>query len=387
MNVDETMTPTKRNRAVPLVIASAVIAVLVVGGVLIWHAEAQTNKVALTSAPKPVTVITAKASTYRPSRTYVGTLDPWVEAKIGPQLVSAYVDTVLVRPGSIVKRGEVLATLDCRNSSASSQAVAMQARAIEARRQALAHESARVQGLLDGGFVSQNEAEQKSAQSSEEQARLLATQAKLVGTNLEVSDCILRAPFDGEVATRVVDPGAFVRPGTLILSVVDRRRVIVMVDAPEKDFEVIAPGTQVDVRATATGKELRATITRRAPKADAETRTVHFEIDLADPDRQLPVGTTGRVRINVGKPVPTTRVPLYSASVTDDEVRLFVVDGDVAHERKVTLLGEADGQLYVATELQAGSRVVAQGRELLSDGDHVSATPYLQKKTVNGGAP
>jgi len=39
-----------------------------------------------------------------------------------------------------------------------------------------------------------------------------------------VSDCVLRAPFDGEIATRLVDPGAFVRPGTSIVSVIDRAR-------------------------------------------------------------------------------------------------------------------------------------------------------------------
>ena len=65
--------------------------------------------------------IAAVAKDFRPSRTYVGTMEAWLSASIGPQLVSAYVDTVLVRPGAVVKRGEVLATLDCRDASAASQ--------------------------------------------------------------------------------------------------------------------------------------------------------------------------------------------------------------------------------------------------------------------------
>ena len=119
---------------------------------------------------------------------------------------------MLVRPGAAVQRDEVLATLDCRNASASSQAVGAEARAIDARQQAVAHESARVQSMLDGGFVSPNEAEQKAAQSASEQAQLAAQRAKLASTSLEVNDCVLRAPFDGEIATRTIDPGAFVRP-------------------------------------------------------------------------------------------------------------------------------------------------------------------------------
>src|ERR1700690_2249321 len=124
---------------------------------------------------------------YRETRTYVGTLRPWVEANVGPQFVSAYIDTVLVRPGATVKRDEVLATLDCRNASASSQAVAAEARAIDARQHAFAHESARIRTLLDGGFVSPNEAEQKSAQSAAEEAQLASQRAKLASTRLEVS--------------------------------------------------------------------------------------------------------------------------------------------------------------------------------------------------------
>src|ERR1019366_2586451 len=140
----------RRWSLIPIVIVVAVAAVLVVGGWLVWHAESKINKVALASSPKPVTVIAAPEAIFRDARTYVGTLRPWVEASVGPQYISVYVDTVLVRPGATVKRGDVLATLDCRNASASSQAVAAEARAIDARQQAVAHESARLQTLLDG---------------------------------------------------------------------------------------------------------------------------------------------------------------------------------------------------------------------------------------------
>ena len=69
-----------------------------------------------------VTVIVARETTFRDRRRYVGTLRPWIEASVGPQYISVYVDTVLVRPGATVRRGDVIATLDCRNASASSQA-------------------------------------------------------------------------------------------------------------------------------------------------------------------------------------------------------------------------------------------------------------------------
>lgn len=362
----------KGGRAVPLVIGGAVVAILVAGGLLIHHAESATNKVALASMPKPVTVTAAKSASYRPSRTYVGTLEPWVMANVGPQLVSAYVSTVLVRPGAVVKQGDVLATLDCRNANAATQAVAAQARAVDARLKAIADESARYTGLLDGGFVAPNEAEQKVAQRAAEEAELNETKAKLAGKSLEANDCVLRAPFDGEVATRSTDPGAFVHPGNTIVSVVDRSTIRLTADAPEMDFLAVAPSARVTVHVLANGADTSAVIARRAPSADPSTRTVHFEIDLPDPNRLIPVNTTAEIHIDVGEPVPATEIPLFAAQVRGKKATVFVVEGDVAHAKTVPVKGESGGSLFV-DGIRAGERIVTEGRALLQDGDRVTA--------------
>ncbi|HEY4104671.1 MAG TPA: hypothetical protein VGM44_12305, partial [Polyangiaceae bacterium] len=78
---------------VPLVIGVGVLAIIAIGATMVVRAEARVNKVALDQSAKPVTVIEAATTTFRPQRTYVGTLEPWVEAKVGPQMISAYVDT------------------------------------------------------------------------------------------------------------------------------------------------------------------------------------------------------------------------------------------------------------------------------------------------------
>lgn len=370
-----TAPPALRRRAlIPATLAGIVLVLLSTGGWMVHHAEAKTNKVSLAGAAKAVTVLEAQPAGYRDSRAYVGTVEPWISANVGPQLVSAYVDTVLVRPGASVKKGDVLATLDCRNASATSQAVAMQARALEARQHAVANEAARVEGLLDGGFVSANEAEQKEAQSTSDLANLLATQAKLLGSSLEVNDCILRAPFDGEIATRTSDPGAFARPGLAIVSVVDRSTLRIVGDAPEADFDVVAPGTKVTVRLVSTGKSLEATVARRAPAADPGTRTVRFELDVPDKTREIPVGTTGEIHVDVGEPRPAVRVPLAAAVVRGSSASVFVVEGDVARARSVPLLGEREGVLFLDPKLAPGTHVVTEGRALLDDGDHVKAT-------------
>ncbi len=372
---------------VPIVLASAVVAILAAGGLLIGRAESKVNKIALDAAPKPVTVVAAVAESFQPQRTYVGTLEPWYAANIGPQLVAAYVDTVLVRPGAIVKRGDVLATLDCRESNAANQAVASEARAIDARQKAAANEAARLKTLLAQNFVSPNEAEMKAAQSLSEEAQLQAARATLVQRSLEVSDCILRAPFDGEVATRTIDPGGFVRPGNAIVSVVDRSTVRFTADVPEIDFAVVAPNRKAVIDVASTGARLVGEIARRAPAADPSTRTVHFEVDLADPDRTIPVGTTGDVHLDVGDPVPATAIPLFAAAVRGKKATVYVVEGGVAHLRTLEVKGEAGGTLYVDTQLAPGTHIVTEGRALLADGDKVSVKEERAAPAAPPSAP
>ncbi len=359
---------------VPLIIAIGVAAVVALGGFMMWHAESKTNKVALSTDAKPVSIVLAKALPYSATRTYVGRLDPWVGASVGPQFVSAYVDTVLVRPGDVVKKGQVLATLDCRSANAMAQGIAMQARSLDEQQKALSHEASRVTGLLDGGFVSPNEAEQKSAQSSAKQADLLAEKAKLLGTSLEVNDCVLRAPFDGDIATRTIDPGAFVRPGAAIVSVVDRSVVRMTADVPENDFNIVAPDKKVRILEYATGKEIEGTITRRAPAADPGTRTVHMEVDIPDPTHEIPVGTTGEVRVDVGDPIPAIAIPLAAASIRDTKATVFLVDGDQAHTKTFLSIGESGGMIFAKpADIPAGTKIVTEGRALLSNGDRVSS--------------
>lgn len=377
----KTASATKHLRT-PLLIAVGVAAILIGLGLLAWRARSRVNQVPLTAEPKGVTTVAVRAAQYRPQRRYVGTTAPWLEARLGPQLTAAYVDTVLVRPGAAIKRGQVLATLDCRNASAQNRSLAMQARSLNATQEAVAKEASRVSGLLSGGYVSPNEVDRKTAESASRQADLLAANARLSRATLEVDDCVLRAPFDGEVADRLLDPGGFARPGTAILYVVDRSTVRVAADVPESDFAVVKEGTPVRIKLLALDQEITGLVTRRSPSADLATRTIHAEIDLSDPERRIPVGTTAELSIAVGQPQPASEVPLPAASVRGDSATLFVVtregSEEIAHQRKLAVMGESGGSLFLPPALAAGTQVVLQGRGL-KDGERVHSSQVESK--------
>jgi len=365
-----------RSFGVPAAIAAGVVVIVALCLWMYHHAASKVNKVALDSQPKPVTVVEARATTFRKSKRYVATIEPWLRAEVGPQLVSAYVDTVIYRPGAFVEKGDVLATLDCKTASAQSQAVAMQAKALEEEEVAIAKEAARLNAMLDGGFVPQNDVDLKKAEAAKTSAQILSEKAKLLGTSLEVNDCVMRAPFEGEIADRFADPGAFAKPGVAILSIVDRSTVRIAADVPETDFGDVDVGTPVRIHMLAMlGPEatITAPITRRVPAADPITRTVHVEIDVPDPNRVIPVGTTAELTVDYGDPIKAAELPLVAASVRGDKATVFVVENDVAHKKLVDVLGEVGGSVFVDPSL-VGAHVVTEGRALLEDDAKVEAS-------------
>ena len=366
--------PSPRRGRVPLVLGGLMLAGLAVEGALSL-ARSRTSATALADAPQQVLVAPARASTWQAQGRYVGRVEAWQAARLGPQVAAAHVLDVLVRPGDVVKAGQVLARLDCRGASASSQSVAAQARAIDERQRALQSEAARIGGLLDGGFVSTNELEQRRAQLAANQAQLESVKSQLDGRVLEVDDCVLRAPFAGEVAERAVDPGAYVRPGSTVVAVVDRSRLRVTADVPETDFRGMPPDTEVRLHSLATDATLRAKVSRRAPSADLATRSIHVEIDLAPDAGALPVGTTVEVFVDVGTSVPALELPLSAAKVKNGKASVFAVAGDVAKATSVPVLGERGSSLFLAVDagLAAGALVVTAGRGLIGDGAKVVA--------------
>ena len=386
-NTSSTQAATPANRSprrIPIIIGSGAALVVLMGLLLVTRATANVNRVALASLPVGVTAVEARLSHYAPTRQYVGTLLPWVEAKIGPQLISAYVGSVLVRPGDRVRRGQIIGALDCRSASAISQAVSMQARALQAQQAALAHEAARIAELQHGGFASENEIEKKQAESASKQAELLSSKASLQRATLEVDDCVLRAPFDGEVSERAMDPGAYAHPGQSIATIIDRTTIRVGADVPEEDFDLVKPGANVALHALASGRRLQGKVARRSPAADPSTRTVHFEVDLPDPERVLPVGTTAELTVSAGAPVRAIELPLAGAAVKGNRATLFLAENDRPRRVVVTVLGERAGRLFVEPSLADGALVIVEGRALLKESDRLQGK--VEREPAQGSA-
>ena len=297
-----------------------------------------------------------------------GTIQPWVEAKIGPQLVSAYVDTVLVRPGAVVKRGEVLATLDCRNASAQPRrSRCKRARSRPSRRRSRTRRRASQSSWTAASSRRTRPSRRPRRARARPRAPGDAGEAAAARRSRSTT-ASLRAPFDGEVATRTADPGRVRAPGHRSGDARRshdgaRRRPT----CPRRTSTSSRPATPVHIVALATNRELAGTIARRAPAADPSTRTVHFEIDVPDPDRTLPVGTTAELAIDVGR--AGRRRPRSRSSrpsVRGRRRRVFVVEGDVAQaSASFVLRASAAAASSSIRRSRPAAQVVTEGRALL----------------------
>src|SRR5579859_4500558 len=120
------------------------------------------------------------------------------------------------------------------------------------------------------------------------------------------------APFDGQVTTRYVHPGALVGPaggpGAMmpIVRVETLTRLRLVVPVPENDVAGVPEGTNVSFTVPSfPGRAFHAPIARISHSIDIKTRTMPVEMDVRDPQAELVPGTFCEVEWPLHRTYPT----------------------------------------------------------------------------------
>ncbi len=270
--------------------------------------------------------------------------------------VMARVLEVRVSAGTAVKQGDIVAVLDDRELQAQAQqaraalaaaeAQARQAEADRGRVRTLFHKQAATQQDLDA-----MEARAKATSAQVAQARDTLTQVQVI-----LGETSVRAPFDGVVAERLIDPGDTSVPGKAVLVIHDPQALRLEAPVGERCAGALAVGQQVLVRFDTPSLEIPGRIEVLAPMADPQSRT--FLIKAALPaEAGIRPGTFGTVRIACGKHVALL-VPAAAVTRTGqlEGVRVLV-DGEprIRHVRTGKTYGD---RVEVLSGLREGERVV-----------------------------
>jgi RND family efflux transporter MFP subunit len=373
--------------------------------------QAKSTDPAATSAQPPIVVATATVESVSLDRflRVTGSIAADEQAEVSAETAGRIVATPVER-GTPVSRGTVLARISASETSAQLEEAQANAAQIEARlglqpdqgfdpdavpdvRNARAAldlaeaEFQRIKSLLDQKVVSQSEYDQRRAQveaarqqyqvsrnSAEQSYRSLqAARARIALARKALDDTLVRAPFAGVVAERLVSVGDYVSRGTRIATVVRVDPLRVELTVPEPDVSMVHVGQQVRLTVDAyPGEEFTATIRFVSPALRSDQRALTVEAIAGNPDGRLKPGLFATARIRHGQPQPALLVPATAVEMVSGTSRVYVVKDGQADERIVTLGEKVGDRIELTGGVEAGERVAADPRGRLTDGRAVA---------------
>jgi membrane fusion protein (multidrug efflux system) len=216
----------------------------------------------------------------------------------------------------------------------------------EVRRAEVAFEDARLQFEL--------------SQRTEQKARLVTP---IAGVVLELAR--------DESGSPVAD-GQMVNPGFVAARIAPLDHLIADIDLVGPELGRVRPGQTVRIRHFAfEGITMNGTILRLSPSMDPQTRTFRAEVDVDNARRLLRPGMFVEAAIIAARRTGVPVAPREAITERAGRSVAFVIDGQRAVLRNVSLgLGD-DTQVEVRDGLKAGERIVVRGLETLTDGTRV----------------
>jgi len=307
--------------------------------------------------------------------------------------VTGFVDKVEVDRGSVVKRGQLLATLvapemKAQLAEAESKAQAIELQKAEAGARLAAAESTyqRLKAAsATPGAVAQNDVilAEKTMEAARALARAFEGSLKAARASVQILKDLegylsIAAPFDGVITERNVHPGYLAGPGSgstipmLRLEQSSRLRLVVAV--PEAHVGGIPSGAQVSFTVPAyPGEVFHGKVSRVAHSVDAKTRTMAVELDVGNRDLRLAPGMYPEVLWPVRPSRPSLLVPPASIVTTTERTFVIRIKDGVTEWVTVTRGAVVGNVVEVYGLLKPGDLVVRRGSDELREGTRVKA--------------
>jgi len=257
-----------------------------------------------------------------------GDVSAIVTVNVGSQ-VSGIIDKLFVDFNSLVKKDQVLATLDPRLFQAQlekAEASLASAKANVEKAQAAAADSDRIavrqEHLRKEGLISQADLDTALATRDQNRAALSAAKAAVLQAKADrdmaaanLAFTRITSPIDGIVVSRAVDVGqtvaaAFQAP-TLFLIANDLTKMQILANIDEADVGKVREGLEAKFTVDAfPGETFRGKISdvRQAPTTIQNVVTYPAVIDAPNPDRKLRQGMTASVNITAARKEDALRV-------------------------------------------------------------------------------
>jgi RND family efflux transporter MFP subunit len=322
---------------------------------------------------------------------------------------SGYVQKLYVDYGSRVKEGQLMATLEIpelvaqlqedqaaiKNATDEVSRAQHMLKRYQAMHKVLDLEYTRLYGVSQTrpGLVAQQEvddAQGKDLAAASEvdaaeaalaaaQSSLVVSQSKLIHDQALFDYSHITAPFSGVVTQRYANLGTLMQAGTssstqamplVRLSEDDLFRLVIPV--PESDVRYIRVGDPVDLLVPSLNRRFPGKVARFSVDVREDTRTMHTEVDVPNPDRLLVPGMYAEATFGVEARQDVLAVPLQAVSQQGDQTWVYVVSPTNRVEDRPIKLGiQTSTEAEVVSGLAEGESVIVSDRSSLKPGQEV----------------
>ena len=251
---------------------------------------------------------------------------------------------------------------------------------------------------LEGKQASLNTAKVNQTASIQlAEAAVAAAKGNVIEAQLNVEHCTIRSPIDGIAGVRQVAPGNLVgQPDATLLTTVSQvnplRVYISISEAAYLQYSRLRsegklnPGTTPLELILADGSVFpqkgRLIIADRA--VDPKTGTLSLVAQFPNPTEVLRPGMFGRVRYAATVAQNALLVPQRAVTELQSARTVFVVDKDNKVELRSVTLGDRVGEDFIVTAgLKPGERIIVEGIQKVRPG--VTVTPTAQPVTSEKG--
>lgn len=271
---------------------------------------------------------------------------------------SGRIEALMVKEGSHVNKGQVLARIDNQVSSAELERAKANVKVARTNME-------RFQKALETGGVTQKQVDDMEMAYQDASARL--TQAEK-----NVQNTLLRSPINGVINAKYVEVGTYLSPGTKIFEIVNISRLKLRVDVPEQQVVKLHIGQQVPVKTNVypevdyTGK-----ITFVAAKGD-QSLNYPVEIEIANVSgKQLKAGMYGTAKFDMPDQKARIYIPRSAFYAGVNSNSIYVIENGKAQSKKVVAGNVYGEKVEVKEGLQEGEVVICSGQVNLVDGTPV----------------
>ena len=322
---------------------------------------------------------------------------------------SGYVKKLLVDYGTHVKAGQTMAILEIpeleaqlreddaeiKNSMNQVTRAQHELARYQAQYKALHLQYTRLNGVFESqpGIVAEQEVDDAQGKDLAAQSQVDAGQAALEAAQSQLAVSKARfahdqtlfdysqitAPFSGVVTERYANLGTLVQAGTgsstqalpiVRLSQDDLFRLVIPV--PESYVRFIRVGDPVDVRVPSLNRTLPGKVARFSVDVREDTRTMHTEVDVKNPDHLLVPGLYADADLTLEHKEGIASIPLQAVNHEGNKTTVFVVDNsNQLEDRPVSLGLQTATDAEVVSGLQEGEQVVVSDRSGLKSGERV----------------